>query len=83
MTFQRRNPHIYLGGRIHTKKLMGQGMGSVLLNLGGAGGSSYPGVKDYEETNGQKVNGGNLAKKLEKLVVKPLQKKPENIKFNL
>ena len=50
----RRNPHIYLGGRIHRKKLIGEGMGSVLLNVGGAGsGSSYPSVNDYEETTGR------------------------------
>ena len=85
----RRNPHIYLGGRIHRKKLMGCGMGSVLLNIGGAGsGSSYPSVSDYEETTGRQVAGRGLGEKhlsakLEKLLVKPLNKKPSNIKFDL
>lgn len=85
----RRNPHIYLGGRIHRKKLMGEGMGSVLLNVGGAGGgSSYPSVNDYEDTTGRRVVGGalgekHLSAKLEKLMVKPLSKKPHNIKFDM
>ena len=80
----RRNPHIYLGGRIHRMKLMGEGMGSVLLNVGGAGGgSSYPSVSDYTEVTGRPVRGGNLGGKLEKLMVKPLSKKPHNIKFEM
>jgi len=85
----RRNPHIYLGGRIHRRKLMGEGMGSVLLNNGGAGGgSSYPSVNDYEQATGRRVAGGglgekHLSSKLEKLMVKPLNKKPHNIKFEL
>jgi hypothetical protein len=80
----RRNPHIYLGGRIHRRKLMGCGMGSVLLNKGGAGaGSSYPSVADYTEITGRQVKGGHLGEKLDKLMVKPLTKKPNNIKFEL
>ena len=86
MTHQRRNPHIYLGGRIHRKRLLGAGMGSVLMRKGGAGaGSSYPSVHDYEEITGNhvKTTGGNLGSKLERLVVKPLHKKPQNIHFDL
>jgi len=80
----RRNPHCYIGGRIHLRKLMGSGMGSVLLNVGGAGaGSSYPSVSDYKEITGRPVRGGNLGEKLERLMVKPLSKKPHNIKFEL
>lgn len=91
----RRNPHIYLGGRIHRRKLMGEGMGSVIMNVGGAGGgSSYPSVNEYEDTTGRRVVGGSLARfqphaekhlsaKLEKLLVKPLNKKPANIKFDM
>jgi len=84
MVYQRRNPHMYLGGRIHRKPLMGAGMGSVLLNVGGAGGgSSYPSVQDYSATTGRQVRGGGLGSKLDSLVVKPLAKKPANIKFSL
>ena len=68
---------------------MGEGMGSVLLKVGGAGGgSSYPSVNEYENTTGRQVRGGGLGEKhlsakLEKLMVKPLNKKPANIKFDL
>ena len=80
----RRNPNVYMGGRIHRRKLMGQGMGSVLLNVGGAGGgSSYPSVRDYTEQTGRQVRGGGLGDKLDKLMVKPLSKKPQNIKFSI
>jgi len=77
--------HMYVRGRIHRKKLMGEGMGSVLLNVGGAGsGSSYPSVSSYTETTGRQVvgRGIHLGDKLEKLMVKPLNKKPQNIKFD-
>jgi hypothetical protein len=90
MTLQRRNPNLYLGGRIHRRKLMGEGMGSVLLSRGGAGaGSSYPSVSDYMATTGRMVNEGRglggkvFEDKLHKLVVKPLHKKPQNIHFSL
>ncbi len=80
----RRNPHIYVGGRIHRRRLMGAGMGSVLMNVGGAGsGSSYPSVADYTEITGRQVKGGDLGNKLDKLIVKPLNKKPHNIKFDI
>jgi hypothetical protein len=84
-------PNVYISGRIHPKKLgegQGRGMGSVLLNVGGAGsGSSYPSTEDYTHTTGvpvpQTSRGAGLGGKLSKLVVKPLTKKPQNIKFSL
>jgi hypothetical protein len=79
-----RNPHMYCSGRIHRRKLMGCGMGSVLLNVGGAGGgSAYPSVADYTEITGRQVKGGDLGNKLDKLMVKPISKKPHNIKFDI
>jgi len=84
--------------RVHTsgrkfrgvRKLLGRGMGSVLLNVGGAGGgSSYNSVEDYERTTGRDVPrhgsgrglGMGLNDKLERLMVKPLAKKPSTIRF--
>jgi len=79
-----RNPNVYVGGRIHRRNLMGMGMGSVLLNKGGAGsGSSYSSIGDYLETTGNKIGGTGLGEKLNKLIVKPLTKKPQNIKFEM
>ena len=79
---QTRNPNMYVRGRVHRRPLMGSGMGSVLLNVGGAGGgSSYSSVPEYEEITGRRVRGGNLGEKLKALSVKPLVKKPQNIKF--
>jgi len=83
------NPHIHVGGRILRKNILGRGMlgkgvGSVLLNVGGAGsGSSYPSVADYTEITGRQVKGGSLGEKLDRLIVKPLNKKPQNIKFEM
>jgi hypothetical protein len=90
------NPNVYVSGRLHHKKLMeGRGMGSVLLNKGGAGsGSSYSSIEDYTSTTGNKIQGMGLGEKaglggtglgakLSKLVVKPLTKKPKNIQFTL
>lgn len=95
-------PHLaYLPGStksiaIGTRKYMrGRGMGSVLLNKGGAGGASaYESVGDYTATTG--VNPyertgfdksgrglGSLAKKMEELTIKPKKKKEKNINFNL
>ena len=69
--------HFYINGRIHRDKMRGQGMGSVLLNKGGAGsGSSYESIDDYKNTVGS-----GLGDKLNKLVVRPLTKKPKNIHF--
>jgi hypothetical protein len=66
---------------------MGRGMGSVLLNVGGAGGgSSYHSVDEYERITGRDVPMGRglgmgLNSKLEQLMVKPLAKKPTTIRF--
>jgi hypothetical protein len=60
------------------KHLKGSGMGSVLLNTGGAGSaSSYIDIDDYIHTTGRnpfstKGKGlGDLSKKLQKLNVQP------------
>ena len=82
----RANPNVMVCGRIHRKKIMeGKGMGSVLLNKGGAGaGSSYESIDDYMNITGNNPNrGSGLGEKLGKLIVKPLSKKPQNIKFDL
>jgi hypothetical protein len=82
----RANPNVCVMGRIHRKKLMeGRGMGSVLLNKGGAGGgSSYESIDDYMTTTGNSpARGSGLGEKLHKLIVKPLTKKPQNIKFDM
>lgn len=82
----RANPNVVVMGRIHRKKLMeGRGMGSVLLSKGGAGaGSSYPDMDAYMTITGNSpARGSGLGEKLNKLIVKPLTKKPQNIKFDL
>jgi hypothetical protein len=63
----------------------GRGMGSVLLNKGGAGaGSSYTSIDDYMTITGNNpARGSGLGEKLNKLIVKPLSKKPQNIKFDM
>lgn len=81
---QRRNPNVHVGGRIHRRRLMGCGMGSVLMNRGGAGsGSTYMSVQDYSATTGNRPAGTGLGEKLSKLLVKPLTKKPHNIRFDM
>lgn len=80
----RANPNVVVMGRIHKKKLMeGRGMGSVILNKGGAGsGSSYESITDYINATGNSaILGSGLGEKLHKLIVKPLSKKPQNIHF--
>lgn len=80
----RANPNVVLMGRIHRKKLMeGRGMGSVILNKGGAGGgSSYESIDDYINITGNSaIAGSGLGEKLHKLIVKPLSRKPQNIHF--
>ena len=79
-------------GTLHTGRrqhIHGRGMGSVLLNKGGAGsGSSYSSVDDYIATTHENPFSGrgigkNLAsmnKKIEGLLVK---KKEKNINFNI
>jgi hypothetical protein len=77
---------VFLGNRnFHTKSLIrGSGMGSVLLNKGGAGsGSSYSSVADYENQTGRVISGSGMDK-LSSLMVKPLQgRKPKNIQFSI
>jgi hypothetical protein len=67
---------------------MGRGMGSVLLNMGGAGGgSSYSSQDEYTRITGRPTplggrgQGLGLNSKLEQLMVKPLAKKPTTIRF--
>jgi len=82
----RANPNVMVMGRLHRKKLMeGRGMGSVLLNVGGAGsGSSYTSIDDYMNITGNNpARGSGLGEKLHKLIVKPISKKPQNIKFDM
>lgn len=82
----RSNPNVMCCGRIHRKKLMeGRGMGSVLLSKGGAGGgSSYESIDAYMDITGNNpARGSGLGEKLHKLIVKPLTKKPQNIKFDM
>lgn len=84
----RANPNVVVSGRIHRKKIMeGRGMGSVILNKGGAGsGSSYTSIDDYINTTGNSIpsaRGSGLGEKLHKLIVKPLTRKPQNIKFDM
>ncbi len=82
---QRKLPNIHLGGRLHRRLLSGVGMGSILLNKGGGGGgSSYESVQDYASTTGNRPPAGSgLGEKLGKLMVKPLTKKPHNIRFDM
>jgi hypothetical protein len=63
----------------------GRGMGSILLNVGGGGaGSSYESIDDYMNITGNNpLRGSGLGEKLHKLIVKPLTKKPQNIKFDM
>ena len=72
-------------GRNHIK---GKGMGSVLLQTGGAGGgSSYSSINDYLDTTRPSVPTGrglgSVSKKLESLMLKPSVKKVKNINFSL
>lgn len=82
----RSNPNVCVSGRLHRKKIMeGRGMGSVLLNVGGAGGgSSYESLDDYMNITGNNpARGSGLGEKLHRLIVKPISKKPANIKFDM
>ena len=82
----RSNPNVCVSGRLHRKKIMeGRGMGSVLLNVGGAGGgSSYESIDDYMNITGNNpARGSGLGEKLHRLIVKPISKKPANIKFDM
>jgi hypothetical protein len=78
----RRNPNMCIAHRMIRAPMSGTGMGSVLLNPGGAGGgSAYASIPEYESTTGREVRGGSLGEKLAALKLKPLSKKPQSIKF--
>lgn len=70
-------------------QMKGTGIGSVLLDGGHGGQSSYSSIADYKETTakgrGLEGLGSNaLGEKLSKLVIKqPSKKQQQNIKFNL
>jgi len=76
---------------VGTTKIKGMGMGSVLLNKGGAGGASaYSGLEDYKDTTGRNPFKGSgvstINNKLENLMLKnnsSKKKKDKNINFNL
>lgn len=74
---------------MYQPQLKGTGIGSVLLDGGVGGQSSYSSLADYKQTTakgrGLEGLGSNaLGEKLSKLVIKqPTQKKQQNIKFNL
>jgi len=74
---------------VYKPEMKGAGIGSVLLDGGVGGQSSYSSVQDYKKTTskgrGLEGLGSNaLGEKLSKLVIKqPPSKKQENIKFNL
>tara|TARA_R110000868_G_scaffold94780_1_gene261163 strand:+ start:68 stop:289 length:222 start_codon:yes stop_codon:yes gene_type:complete len=73
---------MFVANRMIRRPLSGMGMGSVLLNQGGAGGgSSYASIPEYEDTTGRQIRGGNLGEKLARLSVKPLVRKPQPIRF--
>jgi hypothetical protein len=90
-------PHT-LHQKVITNKMRGTGMGSVLLDKGGAGsGSSYHSMADYLSTTGQGLTAGNpsmgfglggaIEDKLSRLAIKPkdmsMKKKTKNIKFSI
>ena len=86
----RSTPNVYCGGRIVSRgraHIRGAGMGSVLLQRGGPGvGSSYSSVEEYKDITGRGGSlgcslGSGLSDKLQKLMVKPLERKPHNIRF--
>ena len=76
---------------IYKPQMKGMGMGSVILDGGLGGQSSYSSIPDYvattKHTKGSGLEGlgsNSLGEKLSKLVIKqPPQKKHQNIKFNL
>lgn len=83
MVSHRRSPNISLAGRLH-RPMLGKGMGSVVLMKGGPGvGSSYDSPQEYADTTGRGLGKSGMADKLSKLIVKPLSKKPKNIKFDM
>ena len=82
---------VFAGGSIrcltgkHT--CYGRGTGSVLLNNGTGGqssGGSYSSLDDYKHTTGiNPLAGRGLNDKLQKLMIKPRDSKPKNIKFDM
>ena len=81
-------PHMNKSIAIGTRKYMrGRGMGSVLLNKGGAGSASaYGSVGEYTEMTGVNPMGrglGSLSQKLESLSIAPKKRRDKNINFNL
>jgi len=73
------------GRKMKRYGMRGTGMGSVLLNRGGAGsGSSYTSIDDYIKTTGvNPTRGSGLGEKLGSLIVKPVQRKVKNIQFSM
>ena len=78
----------YISGRTHggfrsLGRVHGSGMGSMLLHTpAGGSGSSYMSMDDYKATTGAKVSGEGISGKLDRLLVKPLErKKVKNIRF--
>ena len=86
-------PHkIHIGGRTISAvpwrskgHATGVGCGALLGNPGGGGeGSVYNGVNEYEKMTGRTVGiGSGLSAKLSGLIVKPINRKPKNIKFEM
>lgn len=89
-------PHT-ISGKVITNKMKGTGMGSVLLDKGGAGsGSSYYSMEDYLATTGEKRPhtkglgiGGAIEDKLASLklsnpkIMEAPRRKPKNINFSI
>ena len=85
----------YCGNSRHTRGVMrGKGIGTMLLDGGIGGGSSYESIDDYIATTGRNPNIasmgtrtgrglGSISSKLESLQVKNQKTKPKNIKFHL
>ena len=83
MIFRPRHNHKIV---MYQPQMKGTGIGSVLLDGGAGGQSSYASLEDYKDTTtkGYGLHSNNLGMKLSKLVIKqPTQKKQPNIKFNL
>lgn len=82
----RSSSNVYCGGRLVARgraHMRGAGVGSVLLKTGGPGvGSSYSSVEEFKDITGRGGSlGAGLSDKLQKLMVKPLERKPHNIRF--
>lgn len=85
------------GNSRHTRgRMIGKGIGTMLLDGGIGGGSSYQSVNDYMQTTGRNPNiasmgsssgrglgSSSMKDKLENLVVSNQKRKPSNIKFKL